>query len=78
MKNILKLSLVLVVATLTSCTKDYVCSCTYTSPGNPTTTTKITVKEATKKQAEAKCNSGDRTITVAGFGLTETQTCTLE
>lgn len=72
------IALIVFAALMGSCKKDYVCSCTVTATGSPSTTSKITVKEVTKKQAEAKCNSGDETVTVQGFGFTQTKTCTLE
>lgn len=78
MKKLFILSLILGAATLTSCKKDYTCTCTYTSAGSPSSTSKLTIKEVTKKQAEAKCNSGDQTFTASGFGFTQTQACTLD
>lgn len=78
MKKLFILSFAFGVVTLTSCKKDYTCTCTMSSPGNPSTSVKRTVKEVTKKQAEAKCNSGDQTVTVMGFGFTQTQTCKID
>ncbi len=78
MKKLLIITIIAGAGAFTSCKKDYTCSCTYTSTGSPSTTSKFTVKEVTKKQAEAKCNSGTETITVSGFGLTQTKSCTLD
>lgn len=78
MKKLFILSFAVCAVALTSCKKDYTCTCTTTSPGNPSTSLKRTVKDVSKKQAEALCNSGDQTITVMGFGFTQTQTCKID
>lgn len=78
MKKIFITTVALVAVMLTSCKKDFTCTCTTTSPGSPSSTEKITVKEVNKKQAEAKCNSGDQTFTVMGFGISQTRSCKID
>jgi hypothetical protein len=78
MKKLFILSFALCAFTFTSCKKDFTCTCTTTSPGSASTSVKKTVKDVTKKQAEALCNSGDQTVTVGGFGFTQTQSCKID
>jgi len=70
MKNLFIIFSVVALFSLTSCTKEYTCTCTTDIGGTVTTTT--TTFEAKKKDAEASCDG--LTTTVAGI----TTTCTLD
>ena len=58
-------------ALFAACKKDYTCECVE-SPGN--TINKYTIKNATKRQAKAKCYSWSETI----LGITVKEDCTLK
>jgi hypothetical protein len=65
--------LVIGIAFLSACKKDYTCECT-TNPGN--TIDKFTIKSATKRQAKANCVS--RSFTYPGSSVKVEIDCTLK
>jgi len=67
MKKGILLLAVFGVFTLSSCEKDYTCTCTVSGPGFPTTSTSATIT-GKKKDAEAACNNGNASY----FGVTTT------
>ncbi len=70
-KNMKKILLIAAVAgmAMTSCKKDYTCECTTTSnaPGVGSTTASGSTGKMKKKDAESKCNEGDRTYSIDSF-----------
>lgn len=79
MKKILLIAAVAGLA-MASCKKDYTCECTSTdtAPGSTTTTSKKTIKEATKRQAKANCFSYSTDYTSGSNTYTQTNDCELK
>lgn len=71
MKKLLFIPAVLIVLSLTSCKKDYTCTCTVTGGTNASVTTMVGVSKAA---ANANCVSTTRTDS---SGDTEITTCEL-
>ncbi len=68
MKKILSIALgVVMIASMSSCKKDYTCTCTTTTTGVGNTTSSYTITD-TKDSAKAKCDTGD----VSAFGISST------
>ena len=61
---------------LVSCKKDYTCECTVTSNGQSVSGSGATGKMS-KKDAEAKCNEGDRAETTVS-GISSKTECTIK
>ncbi len=66
----------LIVAGMTSCKKEYTCTCTTSYTGGPSTTVSGKTAKMKKKDAEASCNTGDRTYTVGT--VTYTVACNID
>ena len=79
MKKILLVTLLLggIITTISSCKKNYTCTCTVVGSGtiNGTATWDTLLLDQTKKDAEDICSSND--YNVSGFGQTNTQTCVI-
>jgi len=67
MKKLLSIAAVTVaLVSLSSCKKDYTCSCTYTATGLGTQTTNTTIADAKKKDAETACDNIQTTYSLLG------------
>ncbi|MBK9191713.1 MAG: hypothetical protein IPM77_09470 [Crocinitomicaceae bacterium] len=71
-KMILAVAVIGCVTVLTSCKKDYVCTCSGTVLGIPYSGADTTLVDMSKKDAETKCSSFDWTVG------TDSQTCELK
>ncbi len=77
MKKLLPIAAMALLATaFTSCKKDYTCECTTTEPGTTAITTKFTLNDQKKKDADAACNAKSTSYTVGS--ITTTITCKLD
>jgi hypothetical protein len=65
----------LVILSLSSCKKDYTCECVKNAPGGTTRESTNTGKMK-MSDAEAKCNTGDKTETI--LGETYTTECSIK
>ncbi|MBD3637294.1 MAG: hypothetical protein HUJ25_08085 [Crocinitomicaceae bacterium] len=69
MKKVLIFGLIVGGFALTSCKKDWTCTCTSDDGQGNTTSSSTTIQNATKSDAEAACNStatsGSYTVTCA-------------
>ncbi|MES2681526.1 MAG: hypothetical protein V4635_16645 [Bacteroidota bacterium] len=65
----------IIIASLTSCKKDYTCECKSTStyPGIPGSTGKSNTGKMKKQHAIEKCNEGDKTINSVYFDVQSNQ-----
>jgi len=65
---------------LSSCKKDYVCECTYSStePGVNPVTTEYNFYKMTKNDAKSKCIKSYRDYTSGGLDYKETTDCHLK
>jgi hypothetical protein len=78
MKKVLFIAVV-AVASLASCKKDRVCTCTSTSSlGGTATTNTVTYTEAKKGDARANCLSKTEAETFGSTSYTVTTTCELK
>ena len=73
-KTIMILAASAFVLGMTSCKKDYTCTCTVDTAG--ITATASTTINDTKKNAEEACEAGNSSTTLAG--ITTSTTCTLD
>ena len=72
MKKIVLFAMVAIVAsTFTSCKKDYTCTCTTKETGVPDVVTTVTIKNATKSDAQKAC-SGNASVSGGGVGISIT------
>jgi hypothetical protein len=80
MKKIYLVMAVAAVCTLTSCKKDYVCSCTTSSnaPGSTTDTHEYTIVGAKKGDAKKMCIKTTNDNTYGGVTYTSTSDCKLK
>ncbi|MBI3134696.1 MAG: hypothetical protein HYZ14_08500 [Bacteroidetes bacterium] len=72
-KMILAVAILGGVAALTSCKKDYVCTCSGTVLGVSYSGADTTLADMTKKDAEAKCDTWD-----FSYGTDNNQSCELK
>lgn len=79
MKKIFLVASVFATVALTSCKKDYKCSCTYTStiPGSGSSTQEFTIVDATKSTAKKACIKTTSDDTFGGTTYTSTSDCKL-
>jgi len=75
MKNVIILLAVAGMFTLSSCEKEYTCSCKTTVDGVETGSTSVTI-EGKKSEAEDACDAGS-SITTLG-GITTSVSCSLD
>jgi hypothetical protein len=80
MKKSLFVIAIAVIGFTSSCKKDRVCECTYssTAPGYQSSTSSYTILDARKKDAKVSCLSVSQTYTVNGTTITDKDECTLK
>lgn len=80
MKKIFLLLVLSIICITTSCKKDYVCECSYSStePGVTASTTEYTFYKVSKNDAKSKCIKTYRDYSSGGFDYRETTDCKLK
>lgn len=77
MKKIITCVTVAAIAmTFASCKKDYSCTCTTSTTGMPSTTSKVSLGKQTKKDAESACNG--KSSSASSGGITVSVSCKLD
>lgn len=67
MKKVLIFAVITSMFSISSCKKDFTCTCTGSAAGITSSTTAVTTINDTKKKAIKTCDSKDAEATVAGF-----------
>jgi len=66
-KKLLSIAAVTVaLVSLSSCKKDYTCTCTFVEVGEPNYETNLTIPNVSKKDAKTACDNFTTTYSVAG------------
>lgn len=80
MKKIFLTLSVFAAVALTSCKKDYVCSCTSssTAPGSTSSVSEVTYVKAKKADAKRACVKTTRDYSIGGATYTSTNDCKIK
>ncbi len=78
--NLLLIAAIGTTLLFSSCTKDFVCECTYTSSNSTSANiSETTIKDARKTHAKARCITTEDTYTAANGAITTyTNSCELK